>query len=125
MGVAGIKSVSTQTEIDIELQPASLDIWDKKYRLKDMLANPVDHSIEDTYQRVAEALAEVEEPGKREYWLSSSSGLWSRAPFRPAVLFPMPVPAITNRPPRRSTARYPARCRIRWTASCRWRTRQA
>ena len=69
MGVAGIKSVSTQTETDIELQPASLDIWDKKYRLKDMLANPVDHSIEDTYKRVAEALAEVEEPGKREYWL--------------------------------------------------------
>ncbi|MDQ7011500.1 MAG: adenosylcobalamin-dependent ribonucleoside-diphosphate reductase [Mariprofundaceae bacterium] len=56
--------------LDIPLQPASLDIWDKKYRLKDKSGNPVDADIEATYQRVAKALAEVEEPGKREFWFN-------------------------------------------------------
>ncbi len=52
----------------IEMQPASLDIWDKKYRLKDKNNVPVDADIEGTYRRVAKALAEVEESGKRDYW---------------------------------------------------------
>ena len=45
----------------IELQGASLDIWDKKYRLKDAQGNPVDKDIDGTYARVARALAEVED----------------------------------------------------------------
>jgi len=53
---------------DIPLQAASADIWDKKYRLKDKHADAVDHAIKDTYTRVAKALAEVEEPGKRDFW---------------------------------------------------------
>ncbi len=52
----------------IPLQPASEDIWDKKYRLKDKHGNPVDQTIEDTYARVARALADVEAPEKRGYW---------------------------------------------------------
>ena len=52
----------------IPLQPASEDIWDKKYRLKDKHGNPVDQTIEDTYARVARALADVEAPEKRDYW---------------------------------------------------------
>lgn len=45
---------------DIDVQPASEDIWDKKYRLKDRAGNPVDAEILDTYKRVARALAEAE-----------------------------------------------------------------
>ena len=45
---------------DIDVQPASEDIWDKKYRLKDRAGNPVDADILDTYKRVARALAEAE-----------------------------------------------------------------
>lgn len=46
---------------EIDFQEASLDIWDKKYRLKSKTAEIIDHDIDATYQRVAKALAEVEE----------------------------------------------------------------
>ncbi len=53
----------------IELQPASLDIWDKKYRLKAKDGTPVDEDIDATYQRVAKALSEVEAtPEKQDFW---------------------------------------------------------
>lgn len=51
----------------IGYQPASLDIWDKKYRLKDIHGHPVDKSIEDTFARVARALASVEQKD-RDAW---------------------------------------------------------
>ena len=51
----------------IPLQDASLDIWDKKYRLKDKHGKPVDKELESTRMRVARALAEVETT-KQEYW---------------------------------------------------------
>ena len=55
--------------VEIPLQPASHDIWDKKYRLKSKNGEPVDGSVDETYQRVARALAEPEESGeKRQYW---------------------------------------------------------
>jgi len=55
--------------VEIPLQPASYDIWDKKYRLKTKQGAPVDVTIDDTYQRVAHALAEVEStPALREHW---------------------------------------------------------
>jgi ribonucleoside-diphosphate reductase alpha chain len=53
---------------DISFQAASLDIWDKKYRLKAKDGGNVDDTIEDTYERVARALADVEVPEKREEW---------------------------------------------------------
>jgi len=55
--------------VEIPLQPASHDIWDKKYRLKSKSGEAVDASIDHTYQRVARALAEVETTTeKQEYW---------------------------------------------------------
>ncbi|HET6632529.1 MAG TPA: adenosylcobalamin-dependent ribonucleoside-diphosphate reductase [Rhodanobacteraceae bacterium] len=55
--------------VDIPLQPASEDIWDKKYRLKNKQGEPVDADIDGTWQRVARALAEVEAtPELRERW---------------------------------------------------------
>jgi ribonucleoside-diphosphate reductase alpha chain len=53
----------------IPLQPASYDIWDKKYRLKSKTGEPVDGSVDETYQRVARALSDVEAtPELREHW---------------------------------------------------------
>lgn len=45
---------------EIDFQEASLDIWDKKYRLKSKTAEIIDQDIDATYQRVARALADVE-----------------------------------------------------------------
>ncbi len=54
---------------DISLQPASLDIWEKKYCLKARDGTPIDPSIDGTYQRVARALADVEETDTlRDTW---------------------------------------------------------
>src|SRR5512134_756924 len=52
----------------IPFQEASLDIWDKKYRLTAKDGSPIDHSMDDTYKRVARALADVEKPEVREHW---------------------------------------------------------
>ena len=55
--------------VEIPLQPASYDIWDKKYRLKSKQGEPVDASIDHTYQRVARALSDAEAtPEKQKYW---------------------------------------------------------
>ncbi len=54
---------------DIPLQPASYDIWDKKYRLKTKQGTAVDTSIDHTYQRVARALSDAETTAeKRKHW---------------------------------------------------------
>ena len=44
----------------IPMQETSLEIWDSKYRLKSKDGAPIDGSIDETYQRVARALAEQE-----------------------------------------------------------------
>jgi ribonucleoside-diphosphate reductase alpha chain len=54
---------------EIPFQAASLDIWEKKYRLSTKDGKPLDESIDDTYVRVARSLADVEEsPENREQW---------------------------------------------------------
>ncbi|MEP2784598.1 MAG: adenosylcobalamin-dependent ribonucleoside-diphosphate reductase [Pseudoruegeria sp.] len=40
--------------------PIAQQIWDMKYRLKDADGSVLDHSVEDTWRRIAGALAEVE-----------------------------------------------------------------
>ncbi|MBC7989230.1 MAG: adenosylcobalamin-dependent ribonucleoside-diphosphate reductase [Luteimonas sp.] len=53
----------------IPMQPASQDIWDKKYRLKTKQGVPVDADIDGTFQRVAKALSDAEpSPEKQKYW---------------------------------------------------------
>ena len=55
--------------LEVEIQPTSLDIWDKKYRLKNRAGEPVDRDITDTYKRIARALSEVEDDeAKRKLW---------------------------------------------------------
>lgn len=52
----------------IPFQEASLDIWDKKYRLTAKDGTPIDKTMDDTYKRVARALADVEREEAREPW---------------------------------------------------------
>ncbi|UAW96943.1 adenosylcobalamin-dependent ribonucleoside-diphosphate reductase [Halopseudomonas nanhaiensis] len=52
----------------IPMQPASEDIWDTKYRLKTKDGVAIDKSVDESYQRVARALADVELPELREEW---------------------------------------------------------
>jgi ribonucleoside-diphosphate reductase alpha chain len=61
-------NLETQSVTDIEFQPASLDIWEAKYRLSAKDGSIIDASIDDTYQRVARALANVETESKREHY---------------------------------------------------------
>ena len=50
--------VSQNSEREVPMQPVSLDIWDKKYRLKTKQGEVIDATMDDTFQRVARALAE-------------------------------------------------------------------
>ncbi len=69
MSAPKLKPVKTENNLtEIAMQDASLDIWDKKYRLKDKESNPVDADINETYMRVAKALSDVEIESKREEW---------------------------------------------------------
>jgi len=52
----------------IAFQDASVDIWDKKYRLKAKHGEIIDETMDDTYRRVARALADVEKEEDREKW---------------------------------------------------------
>ncbi|MDD9821914.1 MAG: adenosylcobalamin-dependent ribonucleoside-diphosphate reductase [Gammaproteobacteria bacterium] len=48
------------------MQPASADIWDKKYRLKTVRGEAVDADIDATFERVAGTLAAVESGEQRQ-----------------------------------------------------------
>ncbi|HHI93970.1 MAG TPA: adenosylcobalamin-dependent ribonucleoside-diphosphate reductase [Gammaproteobacteria bacterium] len=68
MKAATLNTITTSVE-DIPFQAASVDIWEKKYRLQSKDGVVVDETIDDTYRRVAQALAEVEETdAKRKEW---------------------------------------------------------
>ena len=69
MSATRLKTVKpTKAGQEIKMQDASLDIWDKKYRLKDKQSQPVDADINATYLRVANALSDVESKEKRKEW---------------------------------------------------------
>ncbi len=69
MSTIRLEAVKHEVAPEIAMQPASWDIWDKKYRLKTKQGAPIDATIDDTYQRVARALSEAEPiPEKRKYW---------------------------------------------------------
>ena len=47
MHVASSNIIDSEAATATLLQPASLDIWDSKYRLKDKAGNPIDASIDE------------------------------------------------------------------------------
>jgi ribonucleoside-diphosphate reductase alpha chain len=63
---ASLKQKDTPENFQIDFQNTSIDIWQTKYQLKTKEGDAVDNSIDETYQRVAKALAEVEEDDKQD-----------------------------------------------------------
>ncbi|MDR2219004.1 MAG: adenosylcobalamin-dependent ribonucleoside-diphosphate reductase [Methylobacillus sp.] len=55
-----VVKAAEEAEYEVPMQPVSLDIWDKKYRLKTKQGDVLDESMDDTYRRVARALADAE-----------------------------------------------------------------
>ncbi|MBJ90144.1 MAG: ribonucleoside-diphosphate reductase, adenosylcobalamin-dependent [Woeseia sp.] len=60
------ENIEAHSLLDITFQPASLDIWATKYRLCTKDGSVVDQAIDDTYKRVARALADVEQESLQE-----------------------------------------------------------
>ena len=58
--VGGMIQHEQETVPQIPLQETSYEIWDTKYRLKRKDGSPLDLEMDDTYQRVARALAAQE-----------------------------------------------------------------
>ena len=48
--------------------PIAKEIWEKKYRFAHHDGEIIDHTVEDTWTRVAKALAQAEGPKKRKHW---------------------------------------------------------
>jgi ribonucleoside-diphosphate reductase alpha chain len=59
--------LSQPINTQIQLQAASLDIWDKKYRLKDKHGTPQENTIAETFQRVANTLANIEKKDQKKW----------------------------------------------------------
>lgn len=55
------------TEKKVPLQQTSIDIWEQKYQLKDSYGELVDHTIDDTFERISVGLSKVEE-SNQEQW---------------------------------------------------------
>ena len=64
-----LKEMNAATTVaEIPFQTASRDIWQTKYRLASKDGDVIDETMDSTYQRVARALADVEESEDREEW---------------------------------------------------------
>ncbi|MEZ3187071.1 adenosylcobalamin-dependent ribonucleoside-diphosphate reductase [Pseudomonas sp. LM13] len=61
-------AADSKSTSSIALQAASEDIWSQKYRLSSKDGTPIDQTVDDTWQRVARALADVEPAKQREHW---------------------------------------------------------
>ena len=60
---------ATVERIEIPLQPAAEDIWQRKYQLKNKQGEAVDLCVEGTFTRVARTLADIEStPEKQQKW---------------------------------------------------------
>lgn len=69
MSTVRLEAVPKSKALEIPMQPASLDIWDKKYRLMTKQGEALDADIDGTWQRVARALADAEgDADKRSFW---------------------------------------------------------
>src|SRR5579859_1441519 len=67
----------------MQIAPISQQIWDMKYRLKGLGGEAVDKTIEESWRRVASALAEAE-PKDREAWTARFAEALADFRFLPA-----------------------------------------
>ena len=68
----------------LSLPPISEQIWDTKYRLKRADGTPVDQTIDDTWRRVAQAVAAPETDATRSVWAERFYDALSDFAFLPA-----------------------------------------
>ena len=61
--------------VDIEYQSTSMEIWDSKYRLKSKHGEAIDVTLDDTFKRVARALADLENDDTKDHWYNEF--LWA------------------------------------------------
>ena len=64
--------------------PVSQHIWETKYRLKDESGGAVDKTVEDTFSRVARAVAKAEKKKDRKVWQARFYDAMSDFAFLPA-----------------------------------------
>ncbi len=64
--------------------PIAHEIWDMKYRLRDGDGTPVEASIDDTFTRVASAVAQAEPEDRRAGWTEAFRALLTSGAFLPA-----------------------------------------
>src|SRR5215470_9785893 len=69
---------------DTIADPIARDIWDMKYRLKTIEGEPIDMTVEDTWLRVARAVAEAEAPEARGQWAEAFYRILADYRFLPA-----------------------------------------
>jgi len=110
---AQLKALKTNKTQDIPFQDASMDIWDKKYRLKTKDGDDVDNNMDETYQRVAQAIAEVEDEENRLEWYEKF--LWAlRHGAIPAGRIISNAGALEHKPATSLTVPFPVRYLIPW-----------
>src|SRR5262249_25132171 len=76
----------------------SQQIWDMKYRLKGLDGQAIDKTIEDSWRRVAEAVAEAEPEAQRRAWGERFYEALAGFQFLPAGRIPSragPAPRVT------------------------------
>jgi ribonucleoside-diphosphate reductase alpha chain len=66
------------------LDPISAEIWDMKYRFKHLDGAAVDQTVEASWRRVAEAVAEAEKPQDRAKWAKAFESLLKDYHYLPA-----------------------------------------
>jgi ribonucleoside-diphosphate reductase alpha chain len=69
---------------DSALDPIAHEIWDMKYRFKRADGTPIDETVDDTWTRVAKALAQPEASHKRGRWERAFHEAMSGYKFLPA-----------------------------------------
>lgn len=62
----------------------SQEIWDKKYRFKHLDGTVVDHTVSDTFRRIAKSLASVESESQKAFWEDAFFNVMNEFKFLPA-----------------------------------------
>ena len=66
------------------LDPISHEIWDMKYRFKQPDGTVIDKTVEDTWHRVADAVAQAETPKQKKRWAKAFYDILADYRFLPA-----------------------------------------
>ncbi|MFA7431640.1 MAG: adenosylcobalamin-dependent ribonucleoside-diphosphate reductase, partial [Rhodospirillaceae bacterium] len=68
----------------IQLSPIAHQVWDMKYRLRTAAGDPVDKTVEETWDRVAKSVAAAEPAASRAVWADRFAAILAGYRFLPA-----------------------------------------